>query len=361
MGSTRQSRESPNREEALLYTARGGHAGNITVGDPSSQLGGTGSVKHYGGNEDFSPERLKPEVVGHGETSTLMVEGAIADGDFSSFHAIPAGAEPDHQRTETIGREGATSTAEALTSTKPERPSAKLEPYLHGAHPNYNTSQAAFEGTNGPSASGKRGEDSGGGRFLPPRWPTPRSVVTCSSYKWYALEAGDDVKNNHREPRCRKKERGRSQQPQGKTGVIFETSKCEAGESSSPEKAFALQQNEAGTTGLSTHPRSRRTTAARNRSCHSPPVAACKGAGGGLPALERDFKGAMVAVWLAWGVRIDAARALHGREIRCLEVAHLAEVGKVWCSTCCSEAWTPHIVEDGYSLTRWARVEASLL
>lgn len=50
---------------------------------------------------------------------------------------------------------------------------------------------------------------------------------------------------------------------------------------------------------------------------------------GGLPTLESDMRGAMVAVWLAWGVRIDAAREKLRQEKRWLKAAHRAEIAKV--------------------------------
>lgn len=50
---------------------------------------------------------------------------------------------------------------------------------------------------------------------------------------------------------------------------------------------------------------------------------------GGLPVLERDVKGAMIAVWLAWGVRIDATRKQFKIEEERLDGAHRAETAKV--------------------------------
>lgn len=49
----------------------------------------------------------------------------------------------------------------------------------------------------------------------------------------------------------------------------------------------------------------------------------------GLSILERDVRGAMVAVWLAWGVRIDAAREELRREERWLDAVHRTEIAKV--------------------------------
>lgn len=49
----------------------------------------------------------------------------------------------------------------------------------------------------------------------------------------------------------------------------------------------------------------------------------------GLPILERDMRGAMIAVWLAWGVRIDATRERFKIEEGRLVGVHRAETAKV--------------------------------
>eukprot|EP00752_Nemacystus_decipiens_P013015 g11514.t1 len=49
----------------------------------------------------------------------------------------------------------------------------------------------------------------------------------------------------------------------------------------------------------------------------------------GLSILEKDMRGAMVAVWLAWGVRIDAAREELLQEERWLEAVHRTEIAQV--------------------------------
>ncbi|CAM9561815.1 unnamed protein product, partial [Hapterophycus canaliculatus] len=50
---------------------------------------------------------------------------------------------------------------------------------------------------------------------------------------------------------------------------------------------------------------------------------------GGLPILEKDMRGAIVAVWLAWGVRIDATREKLRQEETWLRTAHRAEIAKL--------------------------------
>ena len=50
---------------------------------------------------------------------------------------------------------------------------------------------------------------------------------------------------------------------------------------------------------------------------------------GGLPVLENDVREAMIAVWLAWGVRIDAVREQLGREESRLRAVHRADAAKV--------------------------------
>lgn len=204
-----------------------------------------------------------------------------------------------------------------------------------------------------PSAQGNTGlrtdrglglGDAAGGEPLPlARWPTPHAVCSCSRYMHYALEAGDDpdvVQSWGRKGKgrgeghgpktpstpsaqdyCPKSGDGKSALPETKT-----TGLCWASETGQQisKPAAASAEN--------IRRKPRKTVNHRRRHCEPTMTTNASSSNsfcGGLQELERDVKGAMVAVWLAWGVRIDAARVKHAREECWLEVVHRAEVEKV--------------------------------
>ncbi|CAM9227149.1 unnamed protein product [Ectocarpus sp. 12 AP-2014] len=168
-------------------------------------------------------------------------------------------------------------------------------------------------------------------RCSPSRWPTPQSVRSSSGYLFYACEAGDSPGGssperasiegkNQRSPRRgrQRRQRRRRRQPSNRQ---------------SREQDW-LRSNQ-GT-------KARRMENTGSQQCPSDPnrgwnVPNNGGGGnnlrGGLPVLMGDIRGAMVAVWLAWGVRIDAVREKLRRQKRRLQAVHRAEVAKLERST----------------------------
>ncbi|CAM9230058.1 unnamed protein product [Ectocarpus sp. 13 AM-2016] len=171
-------------------------------------------------------------------------------------------------------------------------------------------------------------------RCSPSRWPTPQSVRSSSGYLFYACEAGDSPGGssperasiegrNQRSPRRgrqrrQRRQRRRRRQPSNQQNREQDWPRSNRGKKSS------------------------RTDNTGSQQCPSDPnrgwnVSNNCGFGnnlrGGLPVLVGDIRGAMVAVWLAWGVRIDAVREKLRRQKRRLQAVHRAEVAKLERST----------------------------
>lgn len=194
------------------------------------------------------------------------------------------------------------------------------------------------------------------------RWPTRESVESSSGYIFYARKAGDypdgtvigsGSPGRHQRRRRRRRELRRetdreeiqqkccSQSPhnrQFKNGLHDEVGTEEADDK--------LSCNIDGGQS-SSHD-------CRSPGRHAPTTAENSGAGtirgdggagcsNGLSILERDVRGAMVAVWLAWGVRIDAAREEQRSEERWLEAVHRTEMAKV-ADGVCGKAVTANLV-----------------
>lgn len=199
----------------------------------------------------------------------------------------------------------------------------------------------------------EEGEEEGGrgdhGR--PVRWPTPRSVCASSGYMKYAVEAGDDPDGlrgtvaataaTARATRIRTRTRARTKTGIGRGTRTGPTTGIGTGASRgySGEAAILLSGWR-----RSSSPDSTATTHAVVEDGGDKFCGESGGSGGGrggsgygcgggvsdgLERLERDLRGAMVAVWLAWGVRIDAARAGRQRCQRRLEAGHRAQTAKV--------------------------------
>ncbi|CAM9317080.1 unnamed protein product [Ectocarpus fasciculatus] len=167
----------------------------------------------------------------------------------------------------------------------------------------------------------------------PSRWPTPQSVRSSSGYLFYAREAGDSPGGsspertpiegrNQRSPRRGRGRRWRRRQPSNRQNRGQDW----------PAHSFPQE-------GGATPPKTARERGSQH--CFSGPNRGwnvSNSAGGnnlsnGLPVLVGDIRGAMVAVWLAWGVRIDAARETLRRQERRLQAIHRAEVAKLERST----------------------------
>ena len=180
--------------------------------------------------------------------------------------------------------------------------------------------------------SGSPEQGGGGDDCCRARWPTPGSVCSSPGYKKFAIEAGDDPDGLR-----------------GATAAAAETVAAERLRTRIRTRTRTRTRTVTGTegtrigagTGLikgrgGTHPE-RDERPSRCRRDSSPTPAALRyrdgGGGGGVPGgverLEGDLRGAMVAVWLAWGVRIDAARARRQRDQRILEAGHRAQTAKV--------------------------------
>ncbi|CAM9912398.1 unnamed protein product, partial [Scytosiphon promiscuus] len=148
----------------------------------------------------------------------------------------------------------------------------------------------------------------------PARWPSPRSVQLSHGYIFYAYEAGDYVKKRCSDERytksggwgCRGLSRRRRKPGPRKRQIRPASSrqkKVSVTTVVGPSRGEAGDTTEGGGGG---HDLS-----------------------GGLPMMERDMRGAIVAVWLAWGVRIDAAKEKLRQEERWLKAAHRTEIKKL--------------------------------
>ena len=178
-----------------------------------------------------------------------------------------------------------------------------------------------------------------------PRWPTRQSVESSSGYIFYARIAGDypeGTVEGPRKPRGQRRRRRRalrrqtdgggrqqacrSQSPrkhQSKSGVPDEVGVEDADDKTGSRKEKQSSSHKRRSPGR------KAAATAENGTFRATRGDGSVGCSSGLSILEGDVRGAMVAVWLAWGVRIDAAREEQRREERWLEAVHRAERAKV--------------------------------
>ncbi|CAM9939259.1 unnamed protein product, partial [Ectocarpus sp. 8 AP-2014] len=164
----------------------------------------------------------------------------------------------------------------------------------------------------------------------PSRWPTPQSVRSSSGYLFFACEAGDSPGGssperasvegrNQRSPRRgrQRRQRRRRRQPSNRQNR----------EQDWPRSNQGTKVRRTENTG------SQQCPSDPNRGRNVPNNSGGNNLRSGLPVLVGDIRGAMVAVWLAWGVRIDAVREKLRRQERRLQAIHRAEVAKLERST----------------------------
>ncbi|CAM9106177.1 unnamed protein product, partial [Laminaria digitata] len=165
----------------------------------------------------------------------------------------------------------------------------------------------------------------------PVRWPTPGSVCSSRGYKKYAVEAGDDpdglrgttaaVQATAAVTGTRIRTRTRTR-PAARTGTGTGTGVGTGTTSRTGSRTGTTTG--LGADGVVTH---------AGGGMKLPSGGGCGGGSGGvldgMERIERDMRGAMVAVWLAWGVRIDAARARRQRDQRRLEAGHRTQTAKL--------------------------------
>lgn len=183
----------------------------------------------------------------------------------------------------------------------------------------------------------------------PNRWPTRQSVESSCGYIYYARIAGDYPNGVARGPKTppahrRRRRRRRNlpgqadgEQARGacssqaphkrgwKNGLGHEVGK-EADDTKNHDQD---EQQKSSRHGHRRPGRNDLTTRDKRRGSGDFRDDSGVDCSNGLSVLERDVRGAMVAVWLAWGVRIDASREQLRREERWLDAVHRTEIAKV--------------------------------
>lgn len=156
-------------------------------------------------------------------------------------------------------------------------------------------------------------------------WPTAASVRSCVRYQQYALTAGDEIHSLARKDfgsgrQCH----DRAELTRDRLHRRVETKKWRTQKIVEVECApctHICESNESNTRDIAnTHPECNAIRRADIESHGS--ETALKHSVNGMRMLERDMRGALIAVWLAWGVRIDAVRAHREREVRRIRVSY---------------------------------------
>lgn len=189
----------------------------------------------------------------------------------------------------------------------------------------------------------------------PTRWPSRQSVESSSGYMFFARLAGDypdgivpglttPRSRQWRRRRTRPRRQRRSLKLRRQTDEMEQRQQELRSQSSHKRavtKGFSDEVGkEAGGPERRNQDEEHASSTYRAPGRDARPAERTSGSGGisgvggvnfskALSSLERDMKGAMVAVWLAWGVRIDAAREKLRREERWLDAVHRTERAKV--------------------------------